>query len=204
MIRFTVHVVPIDVRLLVGLDLFKKVKLLINFEEESLQIPRDHWRIHNMGHMYIGCPLDYYYIEREVRRIHRNFYHPSTEKLHNLIGKGTPQHNIPHLLRILENVRSTCNNCKRIANEKIHFRVSLQNENCVYNRTAEMDLMKIKNITILHVVHKDIKFSAAAFLSREASKEVLEPFLCCWIAAYIEYPDNAVLDQGLQFQSSEF
>lgn len=206
-VTFQSHVVSIDVPLLLGLDVLQKLKLLINFEDGTLHSPRDHWRVQlvqKFGHLYVEWPMEIYYTEQELRRIHRHFYHPSTSKLQALIQKGAPKHNLPDLAKTLDHVRDTCDTCQRLAKEPSRFRVSMPSEDCVFNRTVGMDLMKINKKTVLHVVDKDTKFSAATFTKGESSENIWEAFLCSWVAPYIGYPDIVILDQGPQFQSTEF
>lgn len=68
-LTFTAQVVPIDVPVLVGLNIMKKLKLLINFDDGTIQSPRNSWRIqmtYKRGHMYVEWPRDFYYTEQEL------------------------------------------------------------------------------------------------------------------------------------------
>lgn len=142
--------------------------------------------------------------EAELKRIHRHFFHPSTKKLLGLIHQGAKNHHTPHLRKQLDGICSCCNTSQRHTREPFRFRVAMPQEDCVFNRMVGMHIMKINKISSLHVVDKDKNFSAAAFFKGESSENVLETFLECWVASYIVYPDTALLNQGRQFQSSEF
>lgn len=89
-VAFKFHVVPINVLLLLGLDVERKLKLLINIEEGTLHSPRDHWRaqlVQKLGHMYVEWQMGIYNEEQELRRIHKYLYHPSTSKIQAFIQK---------------------------------------------------------------------------------------------------------------------
>lgn len=79
----------------------------------------------------------------------------------------------------------------------------MPNKNCAFNRVVGIDIMKIANRSILHNVDSNIRFSAATFLQEETSEKVWESFLCCWVATFVCFPDEVILDQGTQFQSFE-
>lgn len=64
--------------------------------------------------------------------------------------------------------------------------------------------MKVDNKTVLHIVDRDTKFSAATFLIGESTADVWSAFIMKWVTAYIGYPEVVILDQGPQFQSLEF
>lgn len=64
----------------------------------------------------------------------------------------------------------------RLKKEPSWFRVSLSSKNVVFNRTIEMDLMKIDMETALHVNDKDKKFSSVPILDGETGEKVREAF----------------------------
>lgn len=206
-VHFDAFIVPIDVPLLLGLDVLKRLDIIIKFSNGTLQSENDDWVLnlkHKMGHLYVEWPPTVFYTEQELRRIHRHFYHPSTDKLANLIRRGAKDHDKPGLRRDLDHIRETCEICQRLAKAPGRFRVAIPNEECTFNRSVGMDLMKINKQTALHMVDKDTKFGAAVFLESESSKAVWEAFLSEWVATYIGFPDEVTLDQGPQFQSKEF
>lgn len=86
--HFEAYVVLINVPLLLGLGTLQKIKLLVNFENSTLLRPCKNWRVdlaNKMGHMYDEWPPTIYYTETELQKIHRYFYHPSTDRFVNLI-----------------------------------------------------------------------------------------------------------------------
>lgn len=123
---FDAYVVPIDVPLLLGIDVLQKVKLLIIFEDGTLLSPCKNGSgnlVSKIWHVYVEWPAKVYYTDTELCRIHRQFHHPPTKKLANLIQRGAPEHVNPALRKNIDHARDKCDTCKRLAKEPIGFRV---------------------------------------------------------------------------------
>lgn len=85
-VSFQTYIVAIDVPRLLGLDVLHRLKLLVNFDNDTLLSPRDDWSIKlvsKVGHIYVEWPLEIFYTDSKIRRIHRPIYHPSTKTLMN-------------------------------------------------------------------------------------------------------------------------
>ena len=67
-----------------------------------------------------------------------------------------------------------------------------------------MDIMFLEGKSVLHVVDRDTKFSAAVFLRSETTEETWETFMRIRISVYIGFPDTIDTDQGTQFQSQRW
>lgn len=52
-------------------------------------------------------------------------------------------------------------------------------------------------MTVLHVVHKDMKLISAYFLKKESREAKWEAFVRILVAPHIGYPDNVATDQVL-------
>lgn len=175
LVTFKAHVVLLVVPLLLGLYMLRQLKLIVDFEDRSLISLKDDWSVqlvHKLGHLYVEWPPSLYYREAELRRIHRHFYQPSTNKLLGLIPHGASDHITPELHGQLGHIRDTCDTCQKLASNPNRFRVSMPKTDCFFNRTVGMDIMQIDNQSLLHVVDKDTKLGAAAFLKGESSKKV--------------------------------
>lgn len=206
-ISITAHVVPLDIPLLLGLDVMQELKLVIDLSENTLYSPvngKEVPLVSKRGHIYLEWPPSIFYTEAELRKIHRHFYHPSSEKLYALLKKAGGDEVDSDVKRTLEKVQRTCDTCQRHGSKPHRFRVAIPDEYCIFNRVVGMDLMKIDNRTVLHIVDRDTKFAASTFLRGESTAHVWEAFLMVWVASYVGYPDKVLLDQGSQFQSNEF
>lgn len=110
-VAFQSHVVSIYVPLLLELDVLQKLKLLIHFEDGTLRSLHNHWTlqlVQNLEHMYVEWPIEVYYTEQKLRRIHRHVYHSSTSKLQALIQDRAPKQNVPDVAKTFDYVRDTC------------------------------------------------------------------------------------------------
>lgn len=86
-ISITAHVLPFDVPLLLGLVVMQELKLVIDFSEITLYSPVNNKEVplvSKRGHLYLEWPPSIFYTESELRKVHRHFYHPSSEKLYSL------------------------------------------------------------------------------------------------------------------------
>ena len=115
--------------------------------------------------------------------------------------EGVAERASPEVLRDLEKIENTCDLSQRLSHAPNRFRVSLPGKDVVSNRTVRMDTMFLERKSVLHVVDKDKKFSAAAFLRSETTEETWETFMRIWVSVYIGFPDTIATDQGTQFQS---
>lgn len=79
----------------------------------------------------------------------------------------------------------------------------LHNE-LICNRHVSMNSMKLYKQTVLHIVDRDTKFSAAAFISTENKAAVWQTFMESWAIICIGFPDIITVAQGPKFQSAEF
>lgn len=68
-----------------------------------------------LSHAYIEWTSSILYIENELHRIYRNFYHPQTDKLYALMKRACPNENKPETMSKLEKIQSTCDDCRREA-----------------------------------------------------------------------------------------
>lgn len=107
----------------------------------------------------------------------------------------------PDTYRDLEIIRSVCNVCQREAAAPHIFCVAPPNEKCRINRTISMNIMKLENTSVLHVVDKDTKFGAACFLQGESTSKILEAFFKIWVPAYVGFPEIISVDQKSRAQS---
>lgn len=94
-------------------------------------------------------------------------YHPTNEKLLGIIKRGAEANITPELPNQLGNIRTTCDTFQRLSKEPLRFHVSMPSEDCVFNLTVGMDVMKLEKISVHQIVDHGTKFSAAVFLNGE-------------------------------------
>lgn len=135
-VKIFAHIIPIDVPLLIGLDIMKYLKIIINFADSTLQSSDGKWKaplVFKYGHMYLEWPSDILYTENELKRIHRHFYHPSTEKLWAVIRRANNNELEPEVFNTLKRIRNTCDTCQRNGDKPHRFRVAIPEGDCIFN-----------------------------------------------------------------------
>ena len=121
-------------------------------------------------------------------KVHRHFHHPDSERLYSVMSRAEPNKTSPEVLRTLTLIISTCDLCQRRSRATHRLRVSLPNADVVFNRTLCLDLMYLDSTPVLHVVDKDTKLSAAAFLGKETADATWNTFMNIWDCVYIGFP----------------
>ena len=132
----------------------------------------------------------------ELEKVHRQFYHPTAEKLFNLLKKAKPEEAAPETRRNLEELTTRCDPCQRIRTAPNRFRVSFGAEHVQFNERVLMDIMYINGDPILHIVDEGTHFSAEKILPAVSTDSVWQALLKCWGAIYTGLPNRALLDQG--------
>ena len=112
------------------------------------------------------------YVSCRARKIHRQFYHPTAEKLFNLLMKAKPEEGTTETRRILDELTSRCDPCQGIRTAPNRFRVSFGAEHVQFNERVLMDIMYINGDPILHIVDDRTHFSAAQFLPAVSTDSV--------------------------------
>lgn len=67
-----------------------------------------------------------------------------------------------------------------------------------------MDLMQLSKRKVLHIVNRDTKFSAVAFISTQSTAAVWQTFMDRWVTIYVGFLSKITVDQGPHFQSADF
>lgn len=68
-VTFEARIIPIDVPPFLELDVFRYLKLIVNFKDGSLITVNDNWTVkltHNFGHLYVEWLPSLYYTETEL------------------------------------------------------------------------------------------------------------------------------------------
>lgn len=119
-----------------------------------------------------------FYTETELRRQHRHFYHPQTDRLTALTKRADPTCEVPTIYADLKKIKAASVVCQREADMPDRFCVAMPSGECTFTHPVSLKIMKLDGRSVLHAADKDARFSAAYFLSGESSKDVWESFLC--------------------------
>lgn len=220
-IYVTLDVVSADVPALLGLDILDKH--LLNADTVSNMLVKkaivesdvdgphvmDEWSIPMSradGHVYadIAKANQVCFTRHKLEKLHRQFVHPSADKLFKLLRKTKPEETTPETLKILEDITRRCDPCQRIQPAPVRFRVSLGAEEIRFNEELLMDIMYIGSDPVLHIVDSATRFSAARFLPDVTTMTVWSKFVECWISIYTGMPNRIRVDRGTCFGDNFF
>lgn len=118
-LREKVDVVQTNVPFLIGLELLEKHELYFNNVKNvlcgttlSIGIPLKGKR----GHVYLKWDKGYEILNTRLGLVkgHKNFSHPASHKLFNLLKLARPLETNSETRRILEEIQSMCDTCERI------------------------------------------------------------------------------------------
>jgi Reverse transcriptase (RNA-dependent DNA polymerase) len=141
----------------------------------------------------------------QLEKLHRQFYHPSADKLYNLIKRARPDQVNDETRNILQEVTSTCHPCQMMARKPISFTVGSAKDNEItFNREIAMDIVYLAGKPALHIIDIDTHFQAATFLRSMSTDDVWDAILRSWANVYAGFPEHALTDQGSQLVSPRF
>ncbi|PXF39742.1 hypothetical protein BWQ96_04444 [Gracilariopsis chorda] len=108
----------------------------------------------------------------ELRKLRYHFFHPTAQKLYNLIKQAHPEHLTPTTRKTLEDISCACATCTTFSSKPLRFRVSMPADNLVFNQELSLDLFWLDGKAVLHVVDRGTGFSNAVFLKRHSVNDV--------------------------------
>lgn len=77
----------------------------------------------------------------------------------------------------MKKIQRTCELCQSESHAPHRFRTSLPSGYCVFNRLVALELIRIDQRTVVHVVERDMWFRTASFFHRESPGAIVEAFL---------------------------
>jgi hypothetical protein len=166
-----VDVVQANVPFLIGLDILDANGLTADTVSNKLKCPKGGWEtpplVRKIGHLYLEWSYEgnILFSKSELTKMHRGFYHPSSENLLNLLKRAWHDDTNQETMQFLQQIASACGTCQKLGPKPIRFKVSLPNmEDIVFGDELSIDLMFIDGQIVLHVVATETRFSAATFL----------------------------------------
>ena len=142
----------------------------------------------------------------ELRRLHRRFGHPSTQKLVDFLQRCDPEQIDPAAKSALEEISASCSQCQHGARRPVRFRVSIPSDMFEFNREVIVDLFTINGRTAISFVDRDTRFAVCRFMESNRdvkAKDIWRMLLVSWVFPYSGYPDALRHDRGTQFVAPE-
>lgn len=132
-------------------------------------------------------------------KLHRQFAHPPMKKLSALLqdaGKWQEEYK-----DLLEQICKNCDICQRYAKTPPRPAVSLPMASH-FNEKVAMDLKKLDNNWILHIIDMWSRYTVSVFIQRKRSSDVLNALMQKWIAIF-GIMGSIMTDNGGEFSSDE-
>jgi hypothetical protein len=77
----------------------------------------------------------------ELKKLHRQCFHPSADKLYNLIRRARPEMAGDETRKSLHEITATCHSCQTIARKLLAFTVGSENDSDItFNRELAIPL----------------------------------------------------------------
>lgn len=133
-------------------------------------------------------------VESEPFRIRKHFYHPASKRRYSLMTGGVLEETSKEVLHYLENTESISEFYQRVSHGPHRFRASRPEKDGVFNHIACTKVMILQRKSVLHVVDKDTKLSAAAFLRSWTTEDTWETFMRIWGSVHFGFLDTIATD----------
>jgi hypothetical protein len=106
--------------------------------------------------------------DTELRRLHRRFGHPATERLHRVLERaGYNDVN----KKSIEYITKYCLHCQKHGKSPRRFKFTLwTNDDLIFNYSIYVNIMYIDGSPILHVINEATRFQAAKWLRDLSAK----------------------------------
>ena len=209
------HVVQSEIPLLLSRESLKRAGAEIDFKSDKICMLGQKIPIttSQSGHLLLpltgiaeDClltspinPKDMDTSRKQIEKLHKQFAHPRSEKLKQLIKtSGVSDKGID---KIVDIVSEGCDICKRF--KKPHPRPIVAMPLATdFNETVAMDIKFIQGYPILHIIDHVTRYSAAARVNSKKPEAVIQCVLNHWIRIF-GHPKSFLVDNGGEFDNEE-
>lgn len=175
----TLDVVPADITALLSMNVFDRERLVADAVASRLtktvkdrgktESPFycDEWHVplyrSRKNHVYAerGRPAEVLLTRSRLHKVQRQSFHPSPEKLFNLLPRPRTEETSPDVLEILQHLTRRCDPCQRIQYTSTQFCLSSGAENVLFNEQILHDIVTIDETPLLQRRDKSIGVSTA-------------------------------------------
>lgn len=141
-------------------------------------------------------------IHWHLLKLHKQFSHPSYDKLKHLI-EGAGQWKT-EFSGVLKSICENCNTCKLFQRTPSRPIVALPLASS-FNEIVCMDLKSWKSRYILHIIDMFSRLTISVFVNSKDPSVIIDSFLKSWVGAGYGIPSQGVLtDNGGEFNNDEF
>ena len=220
-IEVCTDVVDSPIPLLLSKKSMKKANCILNFVTDRVSIFGKEIKLPctSSGHYFVnlaplacdGAPTEVLFVKgirskngaekgKIALKIHKQFSHPSSEKLLSLVKNAGVKDK--EFLQLVKDVPSQCEVCQRFKKAKPKPIVGMPLAS-TFNELVAMDIKEIKGNKILHMIDHATRYSVASLIKTKEAKEVVNVVMKQWVA-YFGAPRSFLTDNGREFDNSEF
>ena len=223
--KIKTDVIDSDIPLLFGKPSMKKAKVKIDMENDCASVCGKHVDLQctSSGHYCIPISdfeegnkqihqvlvmegwgyMDQDHIENQAGKLHKQFGHPSSKRLIQLLKDGGI--NDKNYFDFVEKNSDECEICKKFRRtpSKPVVCMPMARE---FNETVAMDLKEWKKgeIYFLHLIDVATRFSRSVVIYSKEKRVLINKIIEMWIGTGIGSPLNILCDNGGEFDNTEF
>lgn len=153
----------------------------------------------NHAYVPVRSSPDIYFVRLQFVKLHKQLFHPSTEKLFVFYKTSAARRGEPRYFDILQDILNRSNPCRRIRHAQMCFWVSFGAENVRFNEITMVSIMYLNRTPVLNNVDESRRFKAAHFLPETSTKAAWRCISECWATTYTGLPNQMLVDQGNYF-----
>lgn len=86
---------------------------------------------------------------------------------------------------MMESISQCCPECQSYSATPSRFRATAPPEEVTFNVEVHVDLVRLEELPILHVVDTHKRFQGAVLLRSKSAEPILDAFLECWYTLYV-------------------
>lgn len=121
-------------------------------------------------------------------------FHPSLQKLFNLLKRAKPKKADNDVYKILQDIPRACEGCRNHFVRPFRFRAALPPDQVVFNHEVAIDLMWLEGNPTLHVVDTHTHFQNTVVLRSRSTRDIWDGFVECWASVYVGNPNKMGVD----------
>lgn len=111
-----VDVIDLDIPLIIGLDVLKSKRLLVNYIDNNLHFCNKNIKqplTYKFRHVIYEWDIrELFFTRQELTRLHLHFMHPSSRSLFDLIARSDPTKATPSIGQLIESISNACATCQ--------------------------------------------------------------------------------------------
>ena len=222
--KIKTDVIDSDIPLLFGKPSMKKAKVKIDLENDCAIVLGKHVDLECTASGHYCIPIsdfekgnqeihqvflmeesgaDQNDIEKKVIKLHKQFGHPSSKRLNQLL-KDAGISNEDYFI-FVNSISDECDICKKYRRTPLKPIVSLPMAR-EFNETVAMDLKEWKKgeIYFLHLIDMATRFTRSAVIYSKEKRVIINKIIEMWIGTGIGSPAKILCDNGGEFANAEF